>query len=289
MNSLVKSELTPQVITPAQAQRRLLLTQEAGCRPDPVDVDYARRLARDMAYGDWDDANPVPLALCSHGAVIKGRHRLHAVVISQVPRAFLVARDVPHQVRYIPGGKARTAADALGAIGVVSHRKETAAAAQLVHLYDTERATLPWTAWAGRIFTNAETARLLRTRYPDLPQCVPAMTALRSGLRATPPATLAAAYLITRAACGAGPTAADFFQGLIFTPRLELGDPRVDLHAWFSARGAAPRGRLASAHQLGLILTCWNAWAAGSVWDGAAFGPNTPMPDLCRVTAAPAL
>ncbi|WP_331731895.1 hypothetical protein OG613_49285 (plasmid) [Streptomyces sp. NBC_00015] len=285
MSRPVPSELTPHVITPVEAQRRLLLTQEAGCRPDPVDVDHARRLARDMACGDWDDANPVPLVLCSHGAVIRGVHRLHAVVISQVPRAFLIARDVPHHVRHVPGSKARTAADAIGAIGVVSHRKETAAAVQLVHLYDTERDTLPWTAWEHRVFTNAETVRLLRTRYPDLPRSVPAMTALRSGLRSTPPAALAAAYLITRAS-SASPAAADFFQGLIFTPRLEPGDPRGDLHAWFSAQSAAPRGKLASAHQLGLILTCWNAWAAGTVWDGSVFGAATPMPALRRVAAA---
>lgn len=288
MSRPVPSELTPQVITPVEARRRLLLTREAGCRPDPVDVDHARRLARDMACGDWDDANPVPLVLCSHGAVIRGVHRLHAVVISQVPRVFLIARDVPHHVRYVPGGKARTAADALGAIGVVSHRKETAAAVQLVHLYDTERDTLPWTAWEHRRFTNAETVRLLRTRYPDLPQSVPTMTALRSGLRSTPPASLAAAYLITRVASSSGPAAADFFQGLIFAPRLEAGDPRSDLCAWFSAFGAAPRGKLASAHQVGLILTCWNAWAAGAAWEGAVFEPDDPMPAICRVTAAPA-
>jgi hypothetical protein len=226
MSGSVPSELTAQVITPAEAQGLLLLTRDAGCRPDPVDVDHARRLAHDMACGDWDDANPAPLALCSHGAVIRGLHRLHAVVISQVPRNILIARDVPHHVRHIPGGKARTAADALGAIGVASHRKEIAAAVQLVHLYDSERDTLPWAAWDSRIFTNAETVRLLQTRHPDLPPSVPTMTALRSGLSSTPPASLAAAYLITRATSGLSPAAvADFLQGLIFASHLEPSDP----------------------------------------------------------------
>jgi hypothetical protein len=51
-------------------------------------------------------------------------------------------------------------------------------------------------------------------------------------------------------------------------------------------RSAAPRGRLVSAHQLGLIITCWNAWAAGDTWDGTVFGPDDSMPDICRITAA---
>lgn len=286
----MQSELTPQVITPAQAQRRLRLTEEAGCRPDPVDVDHARRLARDMTSGWWNDANPEPLALCSHGAVIRGLHRLHAVVISQTPRAFLIAHGVPHSVRQIPSAKGRTAAVALGAAGIVSHRTEIAGAVQLVHLYDTERDALPWPLWHRRIFTNAEIVHLLRTRYPDLPQSVPTMTALRSGFRCPPAGALAAAYLITRATSSAALAAAEFFQGLIFAARLEPGDPRHDLHAWFSARGPAPRGRLAAAqatHQIGLILTCWNAWAGATTWDGAVLGPTALLPGISYQAPVP--
>lgn len=285
MSGYALSELTAQVITPAEAQRLLLLTREAGCRLDPVDMDHVRLLARDMACGDWNDANPVPLALCSHGAVIRGVHRLHAMVISQMPRRFLIARDVPHRVRYVASSKARTAADALGAIGVASHRKEIAAGVQLVHLYETERNILPWAAWERRIFTNAETVRLLRTRYPDLPLSVPTMTALRSGLSSRPPASLAAAYLITRAASGLASAAADFFQGLIFPSRFEPSDPRHALHTWFKTRAAAPRGRVTSTHQVGLIITCWNAWTQGAVWSETLFGPGDPMPDIYRIAA----
>lgn len=102
-------------------------------------MDYARRLAHDMACGDWDEGNVIPLALCSHGAVIRGLHRLQVVEISRVPRAFFIARDVPHRVRYISRGKARTAADALGAVGVATHRKVIAGAMHLVHGREVER------------------------------------------------------------------------------------------------------------------------------------------------------
>ncbi|MGW3954641.1 hypothetical protein ACWEKM_27750 [Streptomyces sp. NPDC004752] len=157
MSRPVLPELTVQVVTPTGAQRLLALTRETGCRPDP-DVDHARRLAHDMACGAWDDANPAPLALCSHGAVIRGLHRLHAVVISQVPRGFLIARGVPHRVRHVPRPKARTAADAVGVIGVASHRKEVAAAVH--HAKDwplcsaspdpgTGSMCSPWTGWAA--------------------------------------------------------------------------------------------------------------------------------------------
>ncbi|MYS33660.1 hypothetical protein GT025_05830 [Streptomyces sp. SID4920] len=281
-------ELTAQVITPAGARRILALTQQSGCRPDPVDMDHARRLADDMTCGAWDDANPAPLALCSHGAVIRGLHRLHAVVISQVPRGFLMARGIPHRVRHVPGAKTRTAADALGALGVTSHRKEIAAAVHLVHLYEEQRDALPWEGWARRIFTNSETVRLLQSRYEDLPQFTPFMTALRSGLRSTPPASLAIAYLISQAGSSNRPLAGEFLQGLISASHLEPEDPRWDVRAWFLDHGVGARGRLASAHQLGLIITCWNAWIAGETRGEILFEPDDPMPGIRRIAAAPA-
>ncbi|MFE9559377.1 hypothetical protein ACFYOD_38870 [Streptomyces sp. NPDC006703] len=72
-------------LTPEEAAWLLLVTRETGCRLDPVDEEHARRLAGDMVGGRWDDANPVPLALCSHQGVVRGLHRLHAVVLSQIP------------------------------------------------------------------------------------------------------------------------------------------------------------------------------------------------------------
>lgn len=276
--------LVPDVITPAEAKRVLGLAELFGCRSDPVDMDHVRSLARDMVCGDWQDANPVPLGLCSHGAVVRGVHRLHAVVISQKPRRFLIARDVPHHVHDLPRAKARTAADALGTVGVDSHRKDIAAAVRLLHLFDSARATLPWPDWRSRTFTNAETTRLFQTRYPDLPQAVPVMTAVRSGLSSLPPATLAAAYLVTRASSGAAPAASDFLQGLVLPSALELADPRRALHRWFTTPGRPARGMLAATHQLGLFLTCWNAWAAQTHWDKAVFGPAERMPDLCSVS-----
>ncbi|MEU6355221.1 hypothetical protein ABZ896_38915 [Streptomyces sp. NPDC047072] len=285
MGGAALSGLSARVITPDEARDILVFTRKTGCRPDPVDMDYARRLGHDMTCGDWDEANVVPLVLCSHGAVIRGLHRLQAVVISRVPLAFFIARDVPHRVRSIPRGKARTAADALGVIGVATHRKVIAGAVQLVHLYESQRDTVPWTAWDIRVFTNGETVRLLQTRYPDLPQSVPTMIALRSGLRSTPIASLAFAYLITRVAPELGPAVSEFLQGLISPSRLRLGDPRRDLHEWFMTRGASTGRRVVSAHQLGLIISCWNAWAVGAPWDESEFGPDDSMPAICRAIA----
>ncbi|WP_157876891.1 hypothetical protein [Streptomyces graminilatus] len=287
MSGAALSDLSARVITPDAARELLEFTRKTGCRPDPVDMDYARRLAHDMACGDWDEANVVPLALCSHGAVIRGLHRLQAVVISRVPRTFFIARDVPHRVRYIPRGKARTAADALGVIGVATHRKMIAGAVHLVHLYESERDAVPWTAWDTRVFTNVETVRLLQTRYPDLPRSVPTMIALRSGLRSTPIASLTSAYLITHAVPELGPAVSEFLQGLISPSHLGLGDPRRDLHECLMTRDVTTGRRAVSAHQLGLIISCWNAWAIGAPWDDSEFGPDDSMPAICRTIAVP--
>ncbi|GHI40066.1 hypothetical protein [Streptomyces violascens] len=112
MRGSVLPEFTTRIVTPEDTAWLLLVTRETECRLDPVDEEHARRLAGDMVCGRWEDANPVSLALCSHQGVVRGLHRLHAVVLSQLPRAFLIAHNVPHRVQLLPRSKALTAAHA---------------------------------------------------------------------------------------------------------------------------------------------------------------------------------
>ncbi|MFE9559378.1 hypothetical protein ACFYOD_38875 [Streptomyces sp. NPDC006703] len=156
---------------------------------------------------------------------------------------------------------------------------------QLLHLYDTEPRTESWAAWDQWVFTNAETVQLLQTRYPQLLDSVPAMTALISALHTTPPARLAAAHLITRASSPA--VAAGFFHDLILAARPETAGPPPrpahigDVRRHCATRETACLGAPARLHHHQLERIHRRGHLE------AAFGPDDPMPATRSVTTAP--
>ncbi|MGP3946520.1 hypothetical protein [Streptomyces sp. 6N106] len=274
-----------ETITPAAAAQILEKTRLHACNPRKLDPAHARRLARDMSSGGWDDHNPDVLSLCEHGAALQGQHRLEAVIISQIPRSFLVARNVPHTTATIMDcGKTRSAATALSLAGVEGHRKDISSTVRLLQLYDAERKQLPWPAWRSVTYTNAEIVRFFQVSYPELPDFLPMMTALKGGLYSAPAASLACAYLVYRDG-GDTPLANDFFQSLVSGAHLDVTDPRWVARRWFSNPSRPRRGNTVSPLQLGLLLKTWNLWAAGGTWEIAYFRPNERMPDIVHAPA----
>ncbi|SCE61080.1 hypothetical protein GA0115253_109029 [Streptomyces sp. Termitarium-T10T-6] len=273
-------------ITPAIAARILDATRMHGCNPRKLDPAHASRLARDMSSGGWNDHNPDVLSLCSHGAALQGQHRLEALIISQITRNFLIARDVPHATATtMDCGKARSAATALSLAGVQTGRKDIASSVRLLQLYDTERTKTPWPMWRSVTYTNAEIVRLFTSAYPDLAQYQPQMSALKSGLHSAPAASLTCSYLIHRNSQDPAMTA-DFLQGLVSGAHLDESDPRWVLRRWFVKPNRPRRGSSVSPLQLGMIIKCWNLWAAGATWEVAYFRPNERMPDVLSVREA---
>lgn len=55
--------------------------------------NYSRRLARQMAAGDWTLSHQA-IAFNGDGSLRDGQHRLHAIVLSKTTQQFLVARGV---------------------------------------------------------------------------------------------------------------------------------------------------------------------------------------------------
>ncbi|MFI5618877.1 hypothetical protein [Streptomyces sp. NPDC051567] len=275
-----------EVVTPAAAAEILEKTRLHGCNPRKLDSSHARRLARDMCNGSWDDYNPDVLSLCSHGAAIQGQHRLEAVIISKTPRSFLVARDLPHQTATtMDCGKARSAATALSLVGVERHRKDISSTVRLLRLYDAERKKIAWPAWRSVIYTNAEIVRFFQSEYLDLPDFLPLMTALKSGVYSAPAASLACAYLVHRD--GGSTSQADaFFQGLISGAHLDTADPRWVVRRYFQNPARPRRGNTVSSLQLGLLLKTWNLWISDEAWEMAYFRPNERMPEVGPVGSA---
>ncbi|MFF4859487.1 hypothetical protein ACFY2N_31900 [Streptomyces rubiginosohelvolus] len=269
-------------ITPAAATEILEQTRRHGCNPRKLDSSHAERLARDMSSGSWDDYNPDVLSLCEHGAALQGQHRLEAVIISQMSRSFLIARNVPHVTATIMDcGKARSAATALSSVGVERHGKNISSTVRLLQLYDVERGKVAWPAWRSVVYTNAEIVRFFQDAYSDLPSFLPLMAALRSGVYSAPAASLACAYLVHRDG-GNTPKANDFFQGLISGAHLDTADPRWVVRRYFQNPARPRRGNTVSSLQLGLLLKTWNLWISDAMWETAYFRPNERMPDIVR-------
>lgn len=267
-----------EVITPESASDILRLTHTHGCNSRRLDPTHAQRLARDMTAGHWDDLIPEVISLCSHGACLQGQHRLEAVVLSQIPRSFLVSRDVPHlSATRMDSGKARPMSLALGVLGVERSKKEVCAAVRMIHLYDTTRTTVPWSAWRSVKYTVSEILEPLQSRYRDLPDFLAQMNTLKNGLHAAPTASLASAYLVSRDS-GDAAAAAEFLNGLASGANIDTTDPRWVLRRWFSSPSRPRRGTAISALQMGLILKCWNLWACEETWAIASMKPSERMP-----------
>ncbi|MFC8311231.1 hypothetical protein ACFUMJ_23525 [Streptomyces olivaceus] len=275
-----------EIVTPAAAADILEKTRLHGCNPRKLDSSHARRLARDMCNGSWNDYNPDVLSLCGHGAAIQGQHRLEAVIISNTPRSFLVVRDLPHQTATtMDCGKARSAATALSLVGVERHRKDISSTVRLLRLYDAERRKVAWPAWRSVVYTNAEIVRFFQSKYPDLPDFLPLMTALKSGVYSAPAASLACAYLVHRDG-GSASQAHDFFQGLVSGAHLDTTDPRWVVRRYFQNPARPRRGNTVSSLQLGLLLKTWNLWISDGAWEMAYFRPNERMPEVVSTGSA---
>ncbi|MDO0934219.1 hypothetical protein QQY66_21930 [Streptomyces sp. DG2A-72] len=274
-------------VTPAAAAEILEQTRRHGCNPRKLDSSYAERLARDMSSGSWDDYNPDVLSLCEHGAALQGQHRLEAVIISQVSRSFLIARDVPHAAATIMDcGKARSAATALSIVGVERHSKDISSTVRLLQHYDVERDKIPWSTWRSVVYTNAEIVRFFQTTYRDLATFLPLMTALKKGLSSSPAASLACAYLVHRDG-GSTSRADDFFEGLASGTNLDASDPRWVTIRYFQGPSRPRRGNMTSVYHLGILIKTWNLWATGQTWELVYFRPSQCMPDVVNVTEPP--
>ncbi|MEU3954107.1 hypothetical protein AB0F45_17590 [Streptomyces achromogenes] len=273
-------DLVRELVTPVAAAEILEKTRLHGCNPRKLDTSHARRLARDMCNGSWDDYNPDVLSLCSHGAAIQGQHRLYAVTISEMPRSFLIARDVPHNAATtMDCGKARSAATALSLLGIDGYRKDVSSTIRLLQNYDVERSKVAWSAWRSLVYTNAEIVRFFQSKYADLPDFLPLMTAMKAGVYSSPAASLACVYLVHRDG-GSTSHADDFFQGLISGAHLDTADPRWVVRRYFHSPARPRRGNITSALHLGLLLKTWNLWVTGQTWAIPNFRTSQRMPDI---------
>lgn len=106
-------------------------------RNRPFNHEYAKRLARDMAAGHWNQDNPQPICIDETGNLINGQHRLAGVVLADrespgIKLAFTIVSGLSADVAtVIDTGPQRTVAHNLSRFGYDNTTMRAAALRQL--------------------------------------------------------------------------------------------------------------------------------------------------------------
>lgn len=101
-----------QTITPAMAQKMLDRTAAAGFENRSLSKSNVRRYANDIQNGNWKDCTAECIKLTDDGIVVDGNHRLHGVIMANMPAPFWVATGVSLEAfQYLDQGKPRTLSD----------------------------------------------------------------------------------------------------------------------------------------------------------------------------------
>jgi hypothetical protein len=105
-----------EVITPEQAREYLKMNTTNR----PLSKGLVERYAAEMRGGGWK-TNGEAICFAENGALFDGQHRLSAIIKAGVPVEMLVVRGCDNDsFMTYDSGKTRTAADVMGALGVVS-------------------------------------------------------------------------------------------------------------------------------------------------------------------------
>ena len=104
--------ISNRLFTPEDAKRMLERNIDGNRRvKDYVVAKYAK----DMREGRWKDDVSGQIIVSDTGKLLDGQHRLIAVMLSGIPRAFDVKTGVPESAfAYIDNGSSRTVADFIG-------------------------------------------------------------------------------------------------------------------------------------------------------------------------------
>lgn len=219
-----------------------------------------KQWAQDMSRGEFP-ATAQPIMFDTAGRLIDGQHRLHAIILADIPVDLMVARDVPAEHRrYIDGGAPRTAADVLHMQHGLFNRNEIVAAAKLVLLYHSA----PDKTWRG---TSQQPSK--QSVVDEVIKNIDVYeVAAREGRRAT--STTGSGRWLTKSSFAAlsilvgrysnfSELWLEFHDGVSTGANLSLADPRLALRS-----SAITAGRYHSGQwSLLACLRSWNAYVEG--------------------------
>jgi len=231
----------------------------------------ATKYARDMAAGRWM-FNTDGIGFDVHGRLTSGQHRLHAIIIANVPIRFLVAWGLHPDTRYVTDiGSTQKASDMFTLKGKKN----------VIILGSCLRMLARWDNESGLAMSrspasNAELDALL-TANPDVEDAVSFVIGDRDIRNLTAASVLAFAYLLFSRIDQ--PCAAEFFHTMATGANLTNSDPRLILAR--QLRNIGSRGSASASSQrvvLAYVIKAWNAWRNGETPKLFRWVPNEPFP-----------
>lgn len=226
---------TIETITPAIAKKILDQTEDQILKGKvehrPLSNIIVNRYARDMKAGYWLTTHQ-GIAFDDQGNLIDGRHRLWAIVRSNIPIEMLVTRDIPH---------AKLDGHTLKPIDVVDRGRVRSVGQQLVIAHGYINGTL--LASTCRVIALA----LLQEHHTALSvgQTLEVLKVYESNIEAILNIGHGPAYILGPVAMyhyASPKLAREFATGYFSLEELQSGDPRLALFKHFighKARGAA--------------------------------------------------
>jgi hypothetical protein len=212
-----------QVVTPEQALA--WLTNAA--RNRHIADTAVRRYGADMETGRWK-LNGQTIVFDANGKLVDGRHRLTAIVATQVEVPMLVVWGAdPEAFETMDSGRVRSLADTLGIEGR-KYASNISATARIVFAY-VAGVNLKFSA------TRSELLDLIR-RHPVI-ETYASMIASRDHLikgMGVPKTSLAAVLAVANDAGNRDQDVKEFIDGFITGEGLFKGDPRLTLRRWLA-------------------------------------------------------
>lgn len=253
------NRLLSYVITPRIAESILANCNQANRRMRDA---HAENLAAAMREGRWEDGIVDPITFDTAGRLMSGQHRLKAVVLSGIPRTFLLKLGTaPEAYAFLDRGIPHSAADVLHNSGETDSQNLAAVAAIVFHWNAGVRS-----AELLRGVGDADKLLDVVRQNPDLRGAVFRMNRIRRVVPAMPRVVSFVAWITGRIDSAAS---SRFFDAIETGANLSPGDPILALRNRFLASRELPRGTkrsdpAAGFEQLHAIAKAWNLTRAGA-------------------------
>lgn len=243
--------VTLETITPQEAERLLLLN--AGNRS--IRKRRVALYAKQMTNGQWR-ATGEAIKFSKTGRLLDGQHRLHAVILADVPAQFLIIRDLDDEVfTVLDSGLARGASDVVRSLGIASPNDSSA----ITRIYLVASNGLnPANTSAMTLVSKTDIADYVATHRDLLSDTVSISRSVRGAIGGSSTAWGAARLL---ASDTVGVEEFDeFVDGVVLGAGLDAGDPRLALRNWLSRNFKPSASGVTTAVHLGTYMKAFVAY-----------------------------
>ncbi len=242
------STVTVSIITISPSQAALMLSAPSRDDERRLKPPRVAQYARDMIAGEWDLIGD-GIQFDSNGVRMNGQHRLHAIVMANVPIPMMVVKGLnPNAYKSIDRGVPRSFTDGLN----IPNVNRAVAIARIWFMYEH--------SMTGKAVASDSELRAILDRHPPLADS--AHWAQLRAIKGWPMAQLGFARAYTMEAQPAATES--FYDGVILGANLPKHDPRLLLRNQLVTSSASNRVRLNRIHALAITIKAWNAFLSGT-------------------------